>query len=324
MTAAHGAFDPTDAYTRQLEIFPRLSPEMVARISTYGSRETLPKDCSAFERGNRNVDFFVVLEGELEILSVDRSDKSIRVTTVSEREFIGELDLVNERANLVDGRAAVDSEVLPVRRTDFRRLITCESDIGEIVMKAFIVRRVGLIQQRQGGVILIGPTHAGDTVRIQWFLARNGYPPRLIDTDRDEAADDLLVYFDLKRRPARYCPARSGSLTHSVQCGDSRCSGPNREFRSFPHLRCRRDRRRPWRSRNSGLLGLRVYLRSWSKALLQAGRQRAVPELKQPRVSDRKLRTGARQPRASTSPEVRCPSCGISCCSKTQLRRTSL
>ncbi|WP_158792909.1 FAD-dependent oxidoreductase [Granulicella sp. L60] len=199
MNAAQGAFDPTDAYTRQLEIFPRLSPEMVARISTYGSRETLPKGCSAFERGNRNVDFFVVLEGELEILSVDRSGKSIRVTTVSEREFTGELDLVNERANLVDGRAVVDSEVLRIRRTDFRRLITCESDIGEIVMKAFILRRLGLIQQGQGGVIIIGPTHFADTVRIQRFLVRNGYPHRLIDTDRDEAVDDLLVYFDLKK-----------------------------------------------------------------------------------------------------------------------------
>ena len=75
-----------------------------------------------------------------------------------------------------------------VRRADFRRLVSAEPDIGEIIMRAFILRRVGLISRGQGGVVLIGPGHGGDTLRLQRFLRRNGYPHRVLDTETDPDA----------------------------------------------------------------------------------------------------------------------------------------
>jgi len=91
-----------DPYARQREIFPRLAPEMVARVIRFGSEESIAKGSWLFERGQRNLDFFVVLEGELEILTSNRKDQTIILTTVNEREFTGELDLINARANLVN------------------------------------------------------------------------------------------------------------------------------------------------------------------------------------------------------------------------------
>jgi len=201
----------TDPYLREHEIFPCLTPEMMLRASAYGTEEIVPEGAWLFKRGDRNVDFIVVQEGELEILSLDRKSENTLLTTVEEGQFTGELDLFNARASLVNGRATVNSLVLRIRRPDFQRLITCESDIGEVVMKAFILRRSGLIQHEQGGVILIGSTRAGDTIRIQRFLVRNGYPHRMIDTDREETADDLLAHYDLQGSllPAMVLPDRS-------------------------------------------------------------------------------------------------------------------
>jgi thioredoxin reductase (NADPH) len=190
--------DPTDPYLQKATIFPRLTPEMMLRVSAYGTEEIVPKGAWLFKRGDRNVDFFVVRDGVLEVLSLDQNNENIVLTIVEQGQFTGELDLFNARANLVNGRAAVNSLVLRITRAEFRRLVTCETDIGEIVMKAFILRRAGLVQHRQGGVILIGSTHTGDTIRIQRFLFRNGYPHRVIDTDREKTADDLLASYDLK------------------------------------------------------------------------------------------------------------------------------
>ena len=84
-----------------------------------------------------------------------------------------------------------------MRRADFRRMCTAESDIGEIIMRAFILRRVGLIKHAQGGVVLVGPGHAADTLRLQRFLTRNAYPHKLYDTDADPDAKGFLNCFEL-------------------------------------------------------------------------------------------------------------------------------
>src|SRR6185369_16757052 len=94
-------------------------------------------------------------------------------------------------------RTGVDSRVVRVKRPDFRRLVSVEADISEIVMRAFILRRVGLIRHPGGGVVLIGPGRGGDTLRLEQFMSRNGYPHRLLDTDTDPDADGFLDCFNL-------------------------------------------------------------------------------------------------------------------------------
>ena len=84
-----------------------------------------------------------------------------------------------------------------VKRADFRRMMQSEPDIAEIVMRAFILRRVGLIRHGQGGVVLVGPAHSADTLRLQQFLTRNGYPHRLVDTEHDPDAGGFLECFSL-------------------------------------------------------------------------------------------------------------------------------
>ena len=189
--------DPSDPYARKAQTFPRLSEEMAARIVAYGTQERLPKGTLVFARGERSVDFFFVLQGDIEIFDFDEDGQPNVLTVHGERQFTGELDLFNDRQILVSGRTGVDSRVVRIKRPDFRRLVSGEPDIGEIIMRAFILRRVGLIRHTRGGVVLIGPGHRGDTLRLQRFLTRNGYPHRLLDTEVDPDAGGFLDCFEL-------------------------------------------------------------------------------------------------------------------------------
>lgn len=189
--------DPTDPYHRQAQTFPVLKDEMVRRIAAYGVEERLTQGATLFSRGDRSVDFFVVLDGAVEIYDLKGIGGTNVFTVHRAHQFTGELDLFNNRRILVYGRAAEDTRVIRVKRPDFRRMVAVEPDIGEIIMRAFILRRVGLIRHSQGAVALVGPAHSADTLRIQRFLMRNGYPHRLLDTDTDEGAPGFLECFEL-------------------------------------------------------------------------------------------------------------------------------
>jgi len=190
--------DASDPYAREAQTFPVLSEDQARRVARYGVEEELPQGTLVFERGQRGVDFFLVLRGSIEIFDQGRDGVANVFTIHRDRQFTGELDLFNDRQILVSGRTGEDSRVVRVPRSAFRQLVTGEPDVGEIVMRAFILRRVGLITHAQGGVILIGSGHAADTLRIEQFLTRNGYPHRTLDTDSDPDAEGFLEFFQLR------------------------------------------------------------------------------------------------------------------------------
>ena len=185
------------------QTFPQLPEELVARVSAYGQEELLQAGTLLYERGQRSVDFFLVLSGRVEIFERDAHGRVVVFIIHAERQFTGELNLFNGREVLVSARAGTESRLLRVRSSDFRRLVSGEPDIGEILMRAFILRRVGLIAHRHGGVVLIGRAHDADTLRLQRFLTRNAYPHRLLDTEADPDADGFLACFNI---PAEALP----------------------------------------------------------------------------------------------------------------------
>ncbi|MBM2578121.1 FAD-dependent oxidoreductase [Jannaschia sp. Os4] len=195
--AASASVDPTDPYAREQQTFPHLSGEAVDRIRPYGREETLAPGTLVFERGERSVDFLVVLEGGVEIVERGASGEE-RVNTVHGRcQFTGELDLFNDRRILVDGRIAGpegggDARILRVPRAAFRRMVSTEADLGETITRAFILRRTGFIRHAEAGAVLIAD-HAdagglADAIRMKRFLGRNGYPMRYVEAADPEAA----------------------------------------------------------------------------------------------------------------------------------------
>lgn len=197
MATDRSEIDPSDPYERSAQTFPVLSEAMVARMLPYGREEAVAKGVALYTRGERSVDFFVVLAGSIQVLDTDEHGVANIFTTHRERQFTGELDLFNDREILVTGQVGEDGRVLRISRANFRRMVSTEADIGEIIMRAFILRRVGLIRHAHGGATLIGSGHSGDTQRLQRFLERNGYPHRLLDIDTDPDAGGFLDCFSL-------------------------------------------------------------------------------------------------------------------------------
>src|SRR5690606_18981553 len=141
------------------------------------------------ERGDRGVDFFLLVEGAIEIYEPTASGTAV-VATLTERQFTGELDLFNGRENLVGGRMARLGQVVRIRRAQFRKLLAAEPDIAELVLRPFILRRVGFIEHRQAAALVVGPPRSADALRIQRFLSRNGYPVRIADPASDREAHE--------------------------------------------------------------------------------------------------------------------------------------
>ncbi|WP_148125946.1 Crp/Fnr family transcriptional regulator, partial [Chroococcidiopsis cubana] len=128
--------DPSDPYVRTAQTFPVLTEEQIGRARLLGQEESLPKGTILFERGERSVDFFIVLQGNIEIYE-HRHDGLNVFTVHREQQFTGELDLFNSRQILVGGRMGEDGSVLRFDRQQFRKLMAAEPDIGETVMRAF-------------------------------------------------------------------------------------------------------------------------------------------------------------------------------------------
>jgi thioredoxin reductase (NADPH) len=190
-------FDPTDPYNREAQTFPRLTSEQLARVERFGEVADYPIGTEVFRRGERSVDFFVVVDGSVEIIDPGAPEDEQVIHTHQSRGFTGELDLFNDREILVTGRTGRDSRIIRVPRADFPRLIQAEPDIGEIIMRAFILRRVALMKHSQGGVVLIGSMHNADMLRLEQFLSRNGYPHRTFDTEANEEGAGLLRSLDV-------------------------------------------------------------------------------------------------------------------------------
>ncbi|MEO8601915.1 MAG: FAD-dependent oxidoreductase [bacterium] len=186
------AVNPADPYERPAQTFPRLTDEQIERAGEFGVVQALLKGTVLFDRGDRSVDFFLVLEGSIEIYAPSPSGPIV-FATLGPNQFTGELDLFSDRENLVGGRMATTGRVIRTRRAQFRRLLAAEPDVAEIIMRAFILRRVGMLDHEQAASLVIGWRTSGHTLRIYRFLDRNGYPVRLLDPGTSQEARDLLA-----------------------------------------------------------------------------------------------------------------------------------
>jgi thioredoxin reductase (NADPH) len=186
-------YDEIDLSIRGAQRYPRLSEDAAKRIVAYGTEEVIPAGTSLIHPGDRSVDFFFVLEGAVQIVDRDRDGNPVVIATHTQRQFSGELDQLCQREVLLSGLTMVETRLIRINRENFSRLLATETDIGEILMRAFILRRIGLIQLGGGGIVIVGQGHGGDTLRLQRFLMRNGCPYRLVDTETDPDANTLMA-----------------------------------------------------------------------------------------------------------------------------------
>ncbi len=185
---------PLKTGARAEQIFPTLTPEQRARIAAQGRRRSVGAGEVLLLPGNQGSRFFVVERGRLEILRKASLGADLVISLVP-GQFTGEATVLSDRPVLVTIRATEEGEVTEVSRERLLFLIQTDGELGEILMRAFILRRVELVASGFGDVVLLGSSHSPGTLRVKEFLTRNGHPYTSVDVDHDTGTQELLDQF---------------------------------------------------------------------------------------------------------------------------------
>jgi thioredoxin reductase (NADPH) len=181
---------------RYEQVFPTLTPEQIARIEAHGRSRLVTKGEILVTPDDVSVGFFVVKSGMLEVVRPGPAGDLI-VATHAAGQFTGEVNMVSGRRALFTARAREAGEVIELAREEVAALVQTDAELSEILMRAFILRRVELVTSGIGDAAVIGSLHSADTLRIREFLTRNAYPHAFIDLDRDPDVQVLLDRFDV-------------------------------------------------------------------------------------------------------------------------------
>jgi thioredoxin reductase (NADPH) len=180
------------------QIFPKLTPIQIRRITARGHTRAIQRGEVLYEQGVTDVPFFVVVSGELEIVRpLGPGAVETLVTVYGFGQFTGEVGTLSGRRTLFRLRATKPGKVIELDQQHMLALVQSDAELGQILMRAFILRRVELVAAGVGDVVLIGSTHSAGTLRIKEFLTRNGHPHTFIDLERDPDVQNLLDSFHI-------------------------------------------------------------------------------------------------------------------------------
>jgi thioredoxin reductase (NADPH) len=187
--------------------FPTLSTKDLAALTARGHPRGVRAGEVLFAEGDRNRSFFVVLDGSIEIVGHSKGVAHV-VAVHHPGQFSGDVDMLSGRAILVTGRAAEDGRVLELSNAELRQAVEELPELGQILAKAFLMRRALLLGEEYEAVTIIGSRFSPDAHRLRDFATRNGVPIRWMDLEADEQADALLRQFNI---PASATPIVLGS-----------------------------------------------------------------------------------------------------------------
>jgi thioredoxin reductase (NADPH) len=179
---------------RPADTFPTLQGAQLERMAAVGYERAVHAGEILIEQGEASAKFFVVLEGAIEVVHPHETGENI-IAVLEPGGFTGEVNMLAGMPSLVRTRARRTGRVLEMQRSVLRKVIATDADLGETLMRAFILRRVGLISTESGDVVVLGSRHSAGTLRVREFLTRNGHPHRTLDVERDPSAQSLLDQF---------------------------------------------------------------------------------------------------------------------------------
>ncbi len=180
----------------QAQMFPTLTSAQIDRIRPWAKLRSVQSGEILFQPGDEHVPFFVLLSGNLEIVQPSAPQQTT-IVTHQPGGFAGEITTMSGQRAFVIGRVANSGEFLEVRHEDFRTLIARDAELSEVFLKAFILRRVALIQGQLGNVIILGSRHSAATLKLREFLGRNGYPYVYRDLEMDATSQEMLDHFNV-------------------------------------------------------------------------------------------------------------------------------
>jgi thioredoxin reductase (NADPH) len=182
---------------RKAQMFPQLTSAQITRLEAHGTHRHMSKGEILAEPGDRNRPMLVVLAGSIEVVQPGISGE-VLVVVHTAGSFTGEMSTLQGIGSVVRARVREQGEVLVIAEDRLRAIVQTDAELSELFMRAFILRRVGLIESQTGDVILLGSSHSAGTLRLQQFLTRNSFPFVNLDVNTDQAVQTLLERFHIK------------------------------------------------------------------------------------------------------------------------------
>lgn len=197
--------------TRHDQVFPTLSATQLQSSKRFASGQArlfAPGEL-IWDVGDRHVPVWLILDGSIVVTRRDGRGIEQRLAVETAGQFSGEVSQLTQRLALVRGCAGPSGAyALPYDAAHLRALVIGSAEVGELIMRAFILRRVGLIEAGGSGCILVGRRDAPALVRLQGFLTRNSYPVTVLDATHDGEGLDLVerLGLDPDDLPIMVCP----------------------------------------------------------------------------------------------------------------------
>jgi thioredoxin reductase (NADPH) len=206
------------ALDARTQTFPTLTEIQINRVRQYGKVRRVVKGEVLFKPDDMNVPFFVLLSGHMEIVQPSLTGERA-IATHAPGSFTGEITMISGRRCLVLGRVTEPGEFLEVSGDNLRTLIARDSELSEIIMRAFILRRLALINEKFGNVIVMGSRHSANTLTLREFFTRDGHPYCYVDLDTDKISQELLDRFQVKLSdiPVVICNMRTVLRNPTIQ-----------------------------------------------------------------------------------------------------------
>jgi thioredoxin reductase (NADPH) len=205
---------------------PKLDPLQIERIRRFGEVRSFADGERIMTAGEVAPGLMVVLAGKIVVTEHVNLDQSQPVITHEQGAFLGELAQLAGRPALIDATAKGVVEALIIVPERLRALLVAEAELGEIIMRALILRRMRILREGAGGPIIVGRADNGDVLRLEDFLRRNAHPHHLLNPETDAAARALIERFhiDPGELPIVVCP--SGTFMRNPGVNDlARCLG---------------------------------------------------------------------------------------------------
>src|SRR6202521_5168176 len=212
--------------TRHDQMFPVLEPAEIDRMRRFGETRSYRAGERLATTGEVGPGLCVILAGNVVVTQRDELAHHPPIVTYGPGSFLGELAQLSGRPALVDAhtQGTVEALVIPPHR--LRDVLVEEAELGERIMRALILRRVGLLEAGAGGPIIVGPADNGDVLRLEGFLARNAHPHQKLDPETDPDARILVGRFHVAadELPIVLCPG--GQLLRNPSENElARCLG---------------------------------------------------------------------------------------------------
>jgi thioredoxin reductase (NADPH) len=210
--------------SRRDQMFPVLEAVEIERMWLFGTPRSYAAGDALAQAGKVSEGLRIILSGNVDVARHTLSGKGELIVAYGPGAFLGELADLAGRPAFVDAWARDHVKALVIPPDRLRALLIGEAELGERIMRALILRRVGLLETGSGGPVIIGRSGSGDVLRLAGFLRRNGQPHETLDPESDLEAKSLIDRFhvDPGQMPIVLCSGgqllRNPSETELARC----------------------------------------------------------------------------------------------------------